>query len=330
MGRDLENLVSENLQLKAGEPRTFVISVSGGLDSTVLANILAKLAKNYPLSLHLFHLNFHLRGRESDRDENFVKKMSKRLKVPLILFEEKISSKTAIQETARSLRLQRASETLTGAEWIEAHHADDQIETFLFRLMRGSGLKGLSSMKMVSERPAHRVWKPFLKTSKSELLAYAKRRRISFCADSSNSKTRYDRNWIRLKVLPLLETRFPKVREAVLRTIDEVQITNKIFEASSVEIEKEIVSAEEPLVWSWTKLQNLKPAELHRFMHDYFQKRLGAQLSRKQILDLEKKILGGESFAFNAPKGVVVRGRKQSRTIKAPQIQVYPKLTPRL
>ena len=322
----IENILIDQLGLKISEKRTLVISVSGGLDSSVLSHALSRLREVYPLDLHLFHINFQLRGKESLRDENFVKKLSQELDIPLFLFREKISSRTSIQEKARNLRLERASQVLPEAEWVEAHQADDQIETFLFRLLRGTGLKGLSAMKTLSFREIpsgkRKVWRPLLRLSKQDLKRYAKKYRLKFCEDSTNKKDKYDRNWLRLKVLPLLEQRFPKVRESISRLIDEIQILEKDQEKIFFESEREVLQNSKGSLWSWEKIQNLETATRHRFLHDYFQKRLRLQLSRKQILDLESKILKGENFAFNAPKGVIFRGRRKSHSVKEAQISL--------
>ncbi|MBN8555272.1 MAG: tRNA lysidine(34) synthetase TilS [Deltaproteobacteria bacterium] len=322
----LEQSLIDQLCLKASEKRSFVISVSGGLDSTVLAFALSQLRERFELELNLFHINFQLRGKESMRDEDFVKKLSDKLKIPLHLFREKISSKTAIQETARNLRLKRAANLLPEAEWVEAHQADDQIETFLFRMLRGSGLKGLSAMKALSLREIptgkRKVWRPLLRLSKKDLLQYAKKYRLKFCEDSTNKKDKYDRNWLRLKVLPLLEQRFPKVRDALSGLISEIQTLEADQEKKFFESEREVVKNPDSRTWSWEKLQELETASRQRFLHTYFQRRLQLQLSRKQILDLENKILKGENFAFNAPKGVIVRGRRKSHSVKESHISL--------
>ncbi|MDB5039211.1 MAG: tilS [Bacteriovoracaceae bacterium] len=310
----LESIVAKNLLLKTDERRHFFVSVSGGLDSVILLHVLYLLQKTYPLDLEVFHVNFQLRGKESAGDEKFVSELAKHLKLPLHLKKIKIRKGSAVQESARLARL-ALSKDLPGGELVEAHHGDDQIETFLFRLFRGSGLHGLSAMSIKSDREGRTVWRPFLGISKAELVEFAKSYRLRFREDSSNKTLKYDRNWIRLQILPTIEKRFPAAKGAILRAIDQIQ---------QAALSETLVGAPESLRHGcpWDRLKSLTKRELQNWIHGIFRKDFGIFVSRQQILGLAEKIHEGKAFSFNAPKGLIIRGKLKSRTVPEAKIVV--------
>ncbi len=302
----LSDLIIRNLQLKPQESRSFVVSCSGGVDSSVLLYLMAHLRSEFPIQLTVFHMNYQLRGKESDADEALVIRLCQGFSIPLHCFRvDKPFHETAIQEQARKLRLEYSKSIEKGAEWVEAHHADDQMETFLFRLMRGSGLSGLASMRMTSIREGRKVWRPFLNISKREIIRYAKENRVPYRQDRSNFSTRYDRNWIRLKVLPLLESRFPQVRRAMARTLTQIQEEEDWKQQQFKNIP--VVLSEQPLLLDRECLKTLNDAELHRFLHQFFKERMKIHLSRDHIVGISELLKREDGFSYNAPKSWILR-----------------------
>ncbi|KYP14774.1 tRNA lysidine(34) synthetase TilS [Flavihumibacter sp. CACIAM 22H1] len=187
-----------------------VVAVSGGLDSVVLCHIL--LALGY--RIELAHMNFGLRGEESDRDEKFVQQLAADWK--LVVHTKRINpgrdgKKGNIQEWARQERYTWLQEIIqpknTGstsrqkAYILTAHHADDQAETILLNLFRGSGIAGLSGM--LPSRNG--LCRPLLMVEKEALEAYAKQEQLSWVEDSSNATDKYTRNKIRHQLIPLVK-----------------------------------------------------------------------------------------------------------------------------
>ncbi|REK06516.1 MAG: tRNA lysidine(34) synthetase TilS [Bacteroidetes bacterium] len=184
--------------------KSYLLAFSGGLDSVVLFHIL--IEGGYKFSA--VHCNFTLRGKESDDDEFFVKHICKSAGIRCFTkrFDTaKINSKSgkSIQETARELRYKWFEELRKKYKFdsiLTAHHLNDKIETFFINLIRGTGLKGLTGM------PKHRdnIIRPMIDFKRSDLLAYAKKNKLEWREDSSNAKSDYLRNKLRIKIIPEL------------------------------------------------------------------------------------------------------------------------------
>ncbi|MBT8393956.1 MAG: tRNA lysidine(34) synthetase TilS, partial [Bacteroidia bacterium] len=187
-----------------------LIAVSGGVDSVVLTQ-LCHLLK---LDIALAHCNFNLRGEESDSDESFVYELAKEMDLEVFIesFDTEIyakSYKVSIQMAARDLRyswFEELAEQL-GFEYIlTAHHADDELETFLINLSRGTGLDGLAGIPEINGK----VVRPLLPFSRDEIIAFAKSNKLKWREDSSNRSEKYLRNKLRLEVIPKLKDANPK------------------------------------------------------------------------------------------------------------------------
>ena len=214
----------------------FLIAVSGGLDSIVLAYLM----KHVGAQCTIAHVNFQLRGAESERDENFVRSFASRLDVSL--FVEKFdtaqyaeANRMGIQEAAREIRytwfdtLMKDLTLTTGKHvfLLTAHHADDQVETVLMQLFRGTGLHGLIGI------PARRsdsmnIIRPLLSFTKVELAAFAQLNGIENIEYSSNTKNDYTRNLIRNKLIPEIETVYPNVTMNIVGTVERLKEAEEI------------------------------------------------------------------------------------------------------
>jgi tRNA(Ile)-lysidine synthase len=207
---------------------TIVVGISGGNDSTALLHILWTLNQHYHYEwqLHAVHLNHCFRGEESRQDARYVKEFCTRLGVPCHLFERDVPAymeETGLgaQEASREIRyrlFQQVAEREGATKVVLAHHADDQVETILFRLLRGTRLSGLSGMPrrrwLVPERIE--IVRPLLHVSRGQLEQYCRDNRLSPREDSSNRSRKYKRNLLRLDVIPLLEQINERYREHIL------------------------------------------------------------------------------------------------------------------
>ena len=176
-----------------------LVAVSGGKDSIALAHFLHENGFNIGIA----HVNFHLRGDESDTDEAFVHVFSKSLGVPHHLHNCHFNDKGNLQDWARNERytyFNKVKQFEGYTKIATGHHKDDQVETVLHNLLRGTGIKGLRGM--MSERNG--LIRPFLQTSRNEIEAYLKSHHLSFRDDSSNASTKYVRNQIRHNLVPLI------------------------------------------------------------------------------------------------------------------------------
>ena len=225
-----------------------LVTLSGGVDSMVLAELLRK--EGYDIAFA--HCNFHLRGKESDEDEQFVRDYAKRVGVKLFVkqfdtLDYVENNKVSVEMAARELRyawfndLINANEHLNASdaaqkvagEWHNlrfdklalAHHADDQIETFFINLLRGSGIKGLKAMQ-----PRNGMYiRPLLWATRAEIRQFAGANGIQWRDDSTNSDTIYLRNKIRHDLMPVFDSIKPEAREKILESVNHLASENQLY-----------------------------------------------------------------------------------------------------
>ena len=194
-----------------------LVAVSGGLDSVVLC----ELCKQADLSFSMAHCNFKLRGDESERDEQFVTELAAKYDVPFFVKKFATNSyadekKISIQEAARELRYNWFHELVENLKmpnkpvWLlTAHHADDNVETQLMNLCKGTGMQGLRGM----EPKRSFIVRPLLFASRVELAQFAENHKLDWVEDSSNLLEKYSRNYFRHNVIPLIEKIYPGANE---------------------------------------------------------------------------------------------------------------------
>ena len=209
--------------LAPGEP--LLVGVSGGADSVALLHALIQLGRKP----HACHLNHRLRGADSDADAEFVRQLAQRHGLPFTIEKRDVAAlaadrKLSLEDAARRARHEffAAIAERTGIKTLAlAHTADDQVETFLLKLLRGAGATGLSGMELERRLGAVRVIRPLLGVRRSDILEYLAAEKASWREDASNADPRFTRNRIRHVLLPLLEREFnPAVRETLLRTAE--------------------------------------------------------------------------------------------------------------
>ncbi len=220
------------------------VACSGGLDSTVLLEVLVWAG----LEPSVLHINYQLRGEESDRDEAFVRALAKKhqLEIEVVRCPKELTKGKGInlQEAARKFRhdlfrdfIQKSPDNRV----LLAHHADDQVETFFLQLMRGSGIFGLGGMH--PERNG--IIRPFLELSKDELRKYAIENAIQWREDSSNRENDYKRNQFRNILIPQLLESNPNLQ-------DSIKLIQSVFRDTQQEIRTKLKTKLE--TWSKTYL----------------------------------------------------------------------------
>ena len=209
-----------------------LIAISGGLDSVVLTHLCHELK----LDIALAHCNFNLRGAESDGDEDFVLELADNL--DLDVYIERFSTeefakdnKLSTQMAARDLRYNWFSELADSLHFdyiLTAHHADDNLETFLINLSRGTGLSGLTGIPEINEN----IVRPLLSFSREELETYAKDHNLKWREDSSNASDTYLRNKLRHHVIPVLKETNANLIQNFQTTLEHLKDTTDIVEES--------------------------------------------------------------------------------------------------
>ena len=223
-----------------------LIAVSGGVDSMVLLRVLHGLAEKNKWQLTVAHLNHQLRARGSDADERLVARTAGKLGLPIVSARADVkgiarTGKLSLEMAARKARhefLARTAARLKIFHIALAHHADDQVELFFLRLLRGSGSEGLAGMKWRGPSPANskiQLVRPLLEQSKESLRDYASAEEIPFREDASNEWLDIQRNRIRRELLPLLRRKYqPALQRTILRVMDilraEFEFTNDVAE----------------------------------------------------------------------------------------------------
>ena len=216
--RKVHRTIERHRMLDGGE--TVVLAVSGGVDSMVLLRVLLELRERYRLSLHVAHVNHGLRGAESAEAAVFVGRQCEAHEVPAtIMAADGAGCRSrpggSLQNVARNLRyrlIDRVADEQGATRIAMGHHLDDQAETVLMNLLRGSGTCGLGGIPPVRGR----IIRPLIECSREEIEAYARRRGVPSVEDSSNHLLSYSRNRIRLQLLPELVKGYnPRVAEAL-------------------------------------------------------------------------------------------------------------------
>ena len=216
------DFIKENSLL---DKKNILVAVSGGVDSIALLHFLLSLKDKENLNLAALHFEHGIRGEESKEDAAFVQSYCESNNVRCFMGEGNVPKyakehKITAEMAARILRYAFFEEILQREHFdviATAHHADDQAETVILNLLRGSGIKGLAAM-----RPARDyIIRPFLCVAKTEILEYAKKNNLEYREDSTNNSNEYRRNRIRHELLPLLETYQAGVKER-LTTLAEI------------------------------------------------------------------------------------------------------------
>lgn len=284
---------------------TFLVACSGGVDSMVLAHLCHKAGLNFALA----HCNFQLRGEESEADAQLVVDTAAAWGTPLhqITFDTKAvmrERKLSLQEAARELRYQWFAELCAthGYSGVAvAHHADDDLETFLINLSRGSGLVGLSGITALGPI----VWRPMLTFHRETILAYAQEEGILWREDRSNADTKYLRNKIRHQIVPHLKELHPTFLENFKSTLGYLDQAAQLLDQYAAKLKKEF------FVWegdtahiSIGALQHLQPIQgyLHLLFKDY---------GFTQWDDLERLLTGMSGKQLHSPTHQILKDREE-------------------
>lgn len=253
---------------------SIVIGVSGGPDSVALFHALYELKRMYSLNIIVAHLNHLLRGEDSLKDERYVVKLAKKFNVPVIMKKTDVlkfskEQHVTVEEAGRIARynmFNRIAKDLKVDKIALAHHFDDQAETVLMRIIRGTGISGFGGIFPVREHKGLTVIRPLLECSKKEILNYLKLKKIKAREDKTNISEIYFRNRIRNELLPILEKKYNlQIRSHLVKFaeiaryqqdfIDKIadNISERVFEpepeiAGSTELIKDKIAYSHPAI----------------------------------------------------------------------------------
>lgn len=212
-----------------------LIAFSGGPDSVFLLEFLIKYKRKFNIELAAFHLNHNLRGTESVVDAEFCKELTARKNIPFFYSSKNIrlyakKNRLSVEEAGREKRYDELFKFATAKRFTKiatAHNADDNTETVLLNLIKGTGLKGLCGIPYRREK----IIRPLLSLSKREILNYNQQKKFEFRTDSSNAENNYQRNYLRNAVIPLIKNKInPQFDNAVLKTSEIIKNASSFLE----------------------------------------------------------------------------------------------------
>jgi tRNA(Ile)-lysidine synthase len=239
----LKNHVAHNFPFLRS--KKLLLATSGGLDSMVMAHLFHKL--EYKVAI--VHCNFQLRGMESFGDQNFVQDYAEANEIPIFVTQFDTEAfakdyKLSTQVAARDLRYNWFYELLETENYdyiLTGHHADDNIETFLINLSRGTGLEGLVGIPEQNDK----IIRPLLLFSRAEIANYANEHGIQWREDSSNASDKYLRNKIRHDLVPLLKELNPQFISSFQKTQSFLQESQQMVEDASIMVYQQVAKQEE-------------------------------------------------------------------------------------
>lgn len=250
----------------------FLLACSGGLDSVVLAHLCYQCKLDFTLA----HCNFKLRGEESNQDEHFVRELAKKMNKSFLVKEFETheyvkNRKVSIQMAARDLRYEWFSQLMKERQiktLVTAHHADDNLETFIINLSRGTGIKGLIGIPSRTRTIA----RPLLAFSRTQIMEFANSEEITWREDQSNAETKYLRNKIRHEIVPILKELHPTFLKNIIETQKHLQQIGDISDYHIGQIKEELfIKDNEVIRIKIEALQALKPLEayIHALFSEY-------------------------------------------------------------
>ncbi len=276
-----------NLQKQFSSHTPLILGFSGGPDSVFCGQKLYDLSYN---NITIVHFNHKLRGIESDQDEKFSEKMAKKWNFDFIAeFWKQPYRSEEKARIRRKIFFEKTRQQKKAKAIILAHHQDDAIETIFFNFLRGTGIKGLAGLKEWD--PETKIFRPLLQIQKQEILDYLKKNQIPYQIDKTNLESNYSRNFLRNKVIPLIITKFPEMKNNIFRNSQIFRNLDNHFEK---ETKKYILEIKGEIKNSYNKKKFLK---LSKFSQSEILREIFCpkNLDFKQIQELLEFIEQGKS-----------------------------------
>jgi len=321
------NFIQRYSLISPGE--VVIVGVSGGADSVCLLHVLTKWQKGLGIKLHVAHLNHQLRGVESEADAEYVSDLAGSLGIPTTIDRQdvaayKIERNCSIEEAARELRyafLARVAREVGANRIAIGHTKDDQVETILMHILRGTGITGLcglapcspmaydsqgtswpaSPLSLRAKRSNLLVIRPLLDITREETTSYCQEHQLAPRIDSSNLSLSFFRNRLRLQLLPLLRQYNPGVDQALLRLADIAKEDNAVIEQQASELWEEVARQENNTIYlDRTQIASL-PIALQRQL-------LRAAVTRLagDARDIEARHIEAARSLLNKPVGKII------------------------
>ena len=301
--------IDENSLIVKGDK--IIVSFSGGPDSVFLLYFLKKFQQRFNISLAAFHLNHLLRGNDAGLDESFCEQLCSKFNIPFYsvcrnvkLFSQK--KKMSVEEAGRKIRYSELDKLIKKTEFNKiatAHHLNDNAETVLLNLIKGTGLKGISGIPIIRGN----IIRPVLSVSKEEILKYLAEENLDFRIDKTNQDLDYDRNYIRNELLPLIRKHLnPSVETALFNSSRNFRnIYSYIFNTARKEL-NDLDSDKQILRVPLSKLNNLDEELLTFFLKELTGRNFSENLTFNNIKALKNLIVKDSGVKLKVSGNLIV------------------------
>lgn len=288
--------------LKKSGRTNFLVAVSGGSDSLLLLKIMHELSNEFEYYIRAIHINHNV-SDNSDEMERYCIQVCKRYNIELLNKKITILSKNNLEENLRAQRYEMIFNSMNDSETLVlGHHMDDQIETFFYRLFRGSSPIGLSCIKEYSSRNGKNICRPLLSTSKKMILDCCNTLNLKYVDDITNHDTNFDRNYIRKKIIPSIRDRWPSLGKVMKHNISLQDTYKKISIDYCNLIYDHVVNN------NTIDINTLKSYPNHFysiFLRHYISKSLNYELNKNELANLLSLLLTNNN---NYPKCLLKNG----------------------
>ena len=302
-----------------------MVGFSGGLDSTVLLHLLAHARGRQPDSLRALHVHHGLQPVADDWQRH-CSNLCTQWDIPLQVVHVDVARDAGqgLEAAARDARHAAFKAHLREGEWLAlAHHQDDQAETFLLRALRGAGVDGLAAMQEQRSFGNNTLWRPLLQLPRSVLEAYASQQQLQWIEDPSNDSADFDRNFLRLQVLPMLRQRWPHASAAMARS------AGLAAQAAALLHENDAVLLQQGLdpsgALQLAALKLLAPAQQSRVLRLWVNQRGLPPLPANGVLVIQQQLLASghdQQAEFRWQQARIVRWREQLHAL--PLAKAWP------
>ncbi|MCD6435928.1 MAG: tRNA lysidine(34) synthetase TilS [Clostridiales bacterium] len=305
MIKQMQKTIDEHNLLEIGDK--IIIGLSGGPDSVSMLYGLLALKEKYHIEIYAVHLNHMIRGALADKDQEYVENLCKSLNIPIYSFRKDIPKmsrelKMTEEEVGRKVRYELFEKVCSEVNCDKiaiAQNKNDQVETFIMRVIRGAAIDGLASIKYIRDE---KFIRPLLGCARKDIEDFCEKNNLKPRIDHTNYETEYFRNKVRIKLIPhMIETYNPNLIDTIYRNVEIIQKDLDYLESEAL---KEFNKFEMNNI-SLDRLNELHPAILSRVLRKIIENKIGylRDVSSGQIEELEKVIL-----RRNTGKKVIIKG----------------------
>jgi len=296
---------------------TVFVAVSGGSDSTALLHLFAEIRDPWKLQLGILHVNHKLRGRASDQDEAFVRRLGRKFDIPVYVEHAQVKQKAkdgklSLEEAAREVRyhfFEKLAEAKHAHRVALAHTQDDQAETVLMRVISGTGLQGLQAIRPKRKLNGSYVVRPLIEVPRRDIRKFVRDNRIRYREDATNRSTRFLRNRIRHKLIPLLEKSFnPQVKRALARLPHLLDVDLGFLEETAQLFYKRLATQKQPgeVLFPRQSFLQLRPSIQYRLIARAMRSLAEAELDFDHWNLFLERLTTERRFKLQLPKGLIV------------------------